>query len=380
MKQFGIFDPSTLLRACPEFIEGTGFGFRIEADKTYGPVFSKSFSDNLKSAIQNPKWGWLVAIAFTFAIGGAVADAQSQSRLVRVGVLRIDGRASPAAKEAINDLKRGLSTIGYVEGQNIQFDIRWVENKLDVLPRIAAELVQLNPDAIVTGGPQAVKALKDATKTIPIIMGRMDDVVEHGLIASLARPGGNITGLSFQTGELSGKWLELLKDFLPQISRAAVLWDKSSTKGQLHTIETTARAAGINLTVSSLGGPKDLDSGFEASRKARAEGLVILASPIFTAQTARLAQLAAGHKLPAIYYHERFAESGGLLAYGPKLSEFSWSRAATFIDKILKGAKPADLPVEQPTKFDLVINLKAAKQIGLTIPPNVLARADRVLR
>jgi putative tryptophan/tyrosine transport system substrate-binding protein len=158
------------------------------------------------------------------------------------------------------------------------------------------------------------------------------------------------------------------------------MWDKSGTAGQLQTIEATARAAGINLTVSSLGGPKDLDSGFEAARKARAEGLVILASPIFTAQTARLSQLAATHKLPAIYYHERFAESGGLLAYGPKLSEFSWSRAATFIDKILKGAKPADLPIEQPTKFEFVVNLKAAKQIGLAIPPNVLARADRVIR
>jgi putative tryptophan/tyrosine transport system substrate-binding protein len=308
------------------------------------------------------------------------AEAQPQSRLVRVGVLRIDGRASPAAKEAINDLKRGFSSLGYAEGQNIHFEIRWVENKLDVLPRLAAELVQLNPDAIVTGGPQAVKALKDATHTIPIIMGRMDDVVEHGLVSSLARPGGNITGLSFQTGELSGKWLELLKDFLPQMSRAAVLWDRSGTKGQLHTIEATARAAGINLTVSSLAGPKELDAGFEVARKARTEGLVILASPIFTAQIARLAQLAAAHKLPAIYYHERFAESGGLLAYGPKLSEFSWSRAAIFIDKIVKGTKPADLPVEQPAKFNLVINLKPAKQIGLTVPPNVLARADRVIR
>jgi putative tryptophan/tyrosine transport system substrate-binding protein len=321
-----------------------------------------------------------LAFCATLLAVSVLAQAQPQSRLVRVGILRVDGRGSPAAKEAINDLKRGLSSLGYVEGQNIHFAIRWVENKLDVLPRIAAELVQLNPDAIVTGGPQAVRALKDTTQAIPIIMGRMDDVVEHGLVASLARPGGNITGLSFQTGELSGKWLELLKESLPQISRAAVLWDKSSTAGQLQTIEATARAAGINLIVSSLAGPKDLDGAFESTRKARAEGLVILASPIFTAQTARLAQLAAANKLPAIYYHERFAESGGLLAYGPKLSEFSWSRAATFIDKILKGAKPADLPIEQPTKFELVINLKAAKQIGLTIPPNVLARADRVIR
>lgn len=321
----------------------------------------------------------LALCATIFAVS-VPAEAQQQSRLVRIGVLRVDGRASPAAKEAINDLKRGLNSLGYAEGQNIHYEMRWAENKLDILPGVAAELVRLNPDAIVTGGPQAVKALKDATNTIPIIMGRMDDVVEHGLVASLARPGGNITGLSFQTGELSGKWLELLKDFLPKMSRAAILWDKSSTKGQLHTIETTARAAGLHLTVSALVGPKDMDSGFEAIRKARAEGLVILASPIFTAQTARLAQLAAAHKLPAVYYHERFAESGGLLAYGPKLSDFSWSRAAIFIDKILKGAKPADLPVEQPTKFELVINLNTAKKIGVTIPPNLLARADRVIK
>ena len=326
------------------------------------------------------KWGGLSLIVFLLVVVGPAAQAQQQSRLVRIGVLRVDGRASPAAKEAINDLKRGLNSLGYAEGQNIHYEMRWAENKLDILPGVAAELVRLKTDAIVTGGPQAVKALKDATNAIPIIMGRMDDVVEHGLVASLARPGGNITGLSFQTGELSGKWLELLKDFLPQMSRAAVVWDKSSTKGQLHTIETTARAAGLHLSVSALDGTKDLDGGFEAIRKARAEGLVILASPIFTAQTARLAQLAAMHKLPAVYYHERFAESGGLLAYGPKLSEFSWSRAAVYVDKILKGAKPAELPVEQPTKFDLVINLKAAKQISLTIPPNVLARADRVIR
>jgi putative tryptophan/tyrosine transport system substrate-binding protein len=318
----------------------------------------------------------LVSLAFvTFP-----AEAQQQFRHVRIGVLRVDGRASPAAKEAINDLKRGLNSLGYAEGQNIHYEMRWAENKLDILSGVAAELVRLNPDAIVTGGPQAVKALKDATNTIPIIMGRMDDVVEHGLVSSLARPGGNITGLSFQTGELSGKWLELLKDFPPKMSRAAVLWDKSSTKGQLHTIEATARAAGLNLTVFDLAGLKELDAAFEAIKKSRADGLVILASPIFTAQRTRLAQLATQHRVPAIYYHEAFAESGGLLAYGPKLSDFSWSRAATFIDKLLKGAKPADLPVEQPTKFEFVINLKAAKQIGLTIPPNVLARADRVIK
>jgi putative ABC transport system substrate-binding protein len=321
----------------------------------------------------------LILCALLFALCASAA-AQHSSKLAQIGVLRVDGAKSPAAVEAIADLKEGLKSLGYVEGQNLSIEVRWADNKLDQLPMRVAELIQLKSDVIVTGGPQAVRAAKEATGTIPIVMGRMDDVVEHGLVASLARPGGNITGLSFQTGELSGKWLELLKEVLPNMSRAAVLWDKSGTAGQVRTVEAAARATGVQLTVSALGGSKDLDAAFETIKKARAEGLVILASPIFTAQRARLAQLATTHRLPAIYYHEGFTESGGLLAYGPKLSDFSWSRAATFIDKILKGAKPADLPVEQPTKFELVANLKTAKQIGLRIPPNVLARADRVIR
>ena len=308
------------------------------------------------------------------------ASAQQRSRIARIGILRVDGPESAVAKEAIADLKRGLNSVGYVEGQNIRFDIRWAENKLERLPNIAAELVQLNPDAIVSGGPQAIKSLKDATSTVPIVMGRMDDVVEHGLVTSLARPGGNITGLSFQTGELSRKWLELLKNVLPNMSRTAILWDKSSTAGQLRTAEAAAAAAGLTLTVSRLTGIKELDTAFETIKKGRSEGLVILASPIFTAQRAHLAQLAAKNRLPAIYYHEGFTESGGLLAYGPKLSEFSWSRAALFIDKILKGAKPGDLPVEQPTKFDLIINLITANRIGLSVRPDLLARADRVIK
>jgi putative ABC transport system substrate-binding protein len=327
----------------------------------------------------NKKLFLLSLCAMLLALCSSV-EAQQRSRVARIGILRVDARTSPVAKEAIDDLKRGLNSLGYIEGQSIHFEIRWADNKLDRLPDIAAELVQLNLDAIVSGGPQAIKSLKDATSTVPIVMGRMDDVVEHGLVSSLARPGGNITGLSFQTGELSGKWLELLKDVLPNMARAAVVWDKSSTAGQLRTAEAAGRAAGLHLTVSTSAGLKDLEAAFDVIKKARAEGLVILASPIFTAQRARLAQLAASRRLPAIYYHEGFAQSGGVLAYGPKLSDFSWYRAATFIDKILKGAKPADLPVEQPTKFEFVINLKTAKQIGVEIPPNVLARADRVIR
>jgi putative ABC transport system substrate-binding protein len=226
------------------------------------------------------------------------------------------------------------------------------------------ELVELKVDVIVTGGPQAVRAAKDTTSTTPIVMGRMDDVVEHGLVASLARPGGNITGLSFQTGELSGKWLDLLKEVLPKLTRVAVLWDTSSTAGQLRTIEETGRAVGLHLEILRVQGLGNFERMFEAAKRQRTEGLVILGSPIFTAQRVQLADLSVKHRLPAIYYHEGFAEAGGLLAYGPKLSEFSWHRAAIFVDKILKGVKPADLPVEQPKRFELVINLKTAKQIS----------------
>jgi putative tryptophan/tyrosine transport system substrate-binding protein len=317
-----------------------------------------------------------VALAFAFH----QAAAQQRSKTTRIAVLRVDGANSPAAAEAVGDLKQGLSNLGYSEGQNITFEIRWADNKLNHLPILASELVELKPDVIVTGGPQAIRAAKDATSTIPIVMGRMDDAVEHGFVISLARPGGNITGLSFQTGELSGKWLDLLKEVLPKMSRVTALWDTSSTTGQLRTVEHAARPIGVQLEVAKVSTSTELERVFEATKKKKAEGLVILASPIFTGQRARLAEISLKYRLPGIYYHGGFAEAGGLLAYGPKLSEFSWQRAAIFVDKILRGTTPAELPVEQPRNFDLVINLKTAKQIGLTIPPSVLARADKVIR
>jgi putative ABC transport system substrate-binding protein len=324
--------------------------------------------------------------AFVFTLSAMLfalclsAQAQQPKKVPQIGVLRVDAPTSPVAAEAIRNLKQGLSNLGYVEGQNISFNIRWADNKLDRLPILAAELVQLKVDIIVTGGPQAVRATKEATSTIPIVMGRMDDVVEHGLVVSLARPGGNITGLSFQTGELAGKWLDLLKEALPKLSRVAILWDTSSTAGQLRTVEEAAQSMDLQLNVLKVPGLTDFDRVLEEAKRQRMEGLVILASPLLTAQRARLADLTLKNHLPAIYYHEGFTEAGGLLAYGPKLSEFSWHRAAIFVDRILKGAKPADLPVQQPTKFDFVINAKTAKQIGVTIPPSVLARADRVIK
>src|SRR5918995_3228232 len=221
------------------------------------------------------------SIALTLAFSSSVHALQSL-RVARVGILRVDAPSSPVAKEAIHDLKKGLTGLGYIEGHNIDFEIRWAENKLDRLSFVSAELVKLHPDVIVTGGPQAVKSLKAATNTVPIVMGRMDDVVEHGLVSSLAHPGGNITGLSFQTGELSGKWLELLKTLFPRLTRAAVLWDTSGTAGQLRTVEEGARSMGLHLAVSKVAGLKNFDFVFDGIRKERMEGLIILASPIFT--------------------------------------------------------------------------------------------------
>jgi putative tryptophan/tyrosine transport system substrate-binding protein len=213
-------------------------------------------------------------------------------------------------------------------------------------------------------------------------MARMDDAEEHGFVASLARPGGNITGLSFQTGELSGKWLEFLKDAVPSASRVAVLWDATGTVSQLRTLERAAHAMDIPLHVLEIRSPDEFDGAFIAATGAHADGLVILASPVMTQHAPQLAALAAHHRLPAIYYSRSFAEAGGLLAYGPKASDpsWGWQRAAVYVDKILKGAKPADLPVEQPTKFELIINLKAAKALGLTIPSVVLFQADEVIQ
>jgi putative ABC transport system substrate-binding protein len=308
------------------------------------------------------------------------AQAQQRSKIVRVGLLRLDTPASPAAHQGLREFKQGLRDLGYTEGKDIALEIRWAEDKPDRLSALAAELVHLKVDIIVTHGPPGVRAAKEVTTLIPIVMGRMDDVVKRGFVASLARPGGNITGLSFQTGELSGKWLELLKEVQPKLSRVAVLRDESATASHLKTVQDVGRALGLQLETFKVLVPGELDHAFKLIKKRRAEGLLILGSPVITAHRARLAELATKYHLPAIYYHEGFAEACGLLAYGPNQSEFSWHRAAVFVDKILKGAKPADLPIEQPTKFEFIINLKAAKQIGLTIPPNVLARADRVIQ
>ena len=303
-----------------------------------------------------------------------VADAQQGERVPRIGVL-----LNSSGTENLRDLRQGLRELGYIDGQTITLEVLSAEGRLDQLPALAVELVRRRVDVIVASGPQGVGAARRATASIAIVMGRMDDVDAHGFVTNLARPGGNITGLSFQTGELAGKWVHLLKEVAPGLSRLAVIADETGTLNQLRQAQDAAQVLGLDARVLGLQGSRGLDGVVSHARASGAQGLVILASPAMTATQGRLATLAVAHKLPAIYYNRVFAEAGGLLSYGPRASDFNWRRAAVFVDKILKGAKPADLPVEQPNTFELVINLETAKALGLTIPPSVLARADEVI-
>jgi putative ABC transport system substrate-binding protein len=321
--------------------------------------------------------------SFISLLGGAtaawpIAARAQQPNMPRVGVLRPIGSAPHASVEA---LRQGLRELGYIEGQNVGFEIRYAEGNLDRLPVLAAELVSLRVAVIVTYGPHGTRAAKEATNTIPIVMGRMDDADGYGFVASLARPGGNITGLSFQSAELSSKWLQLLKEILPDGARVAVLWDEGSTAHQLKTVEDAARSVGVDLHKVTVRSPEHFAGAFAAMQQAEAKGLVLLASPLFTTQMLRLAELALTHRLATIYMYRAFAHAGGLIGYGPLESDqsFSYRRAAVYVDKILKGATPAELPVEQPTKFELVINLNTSKALSITVPPTMLGRADEVI-
>jgi putative ABC transport system substrate-binding protein len=306
------------------------------------------------------------------------AKAQQSARMPRVGILS----PGSSADASVEELRHGLRTLGYVEGQNIALEIRYAEWHSERLPALAAELVALKVDVLVTYGPPGVRAAKDATRTIPIVMARMDDAEDHGFVASLARPGGNVTGLSFQTADLSGSWLEFLMAALPSVRRVAVLWDVAGTVNQLGALEGAARTMDVQLHVLEVRSPSEFDGAFQTAKTTLVEGMVILASPLMSLHVARLAELAAQQRLPTIYYNRRFAEAGGLMAYGPKESDpsWGWSRAAVFVDKLLKGAKPADLPVERPLRFELVVNLRTAETLGLTLPATFLARVDEVIR
>jgi putative ABC transport system substrate-binding protein len=268
-----------------------------------------------------------------------------------------------------------------VEGKNIVIEWRYAEGKLDRLPALADELVRLKVDVIVSGGSTATRPAKEATNTIPIVMAQDTDPVGSGFVASLARPGGNITGLATLAPEISGKQLEFLKEIVPRLSRVAVL-GSSTRSGNAQSVKETelpAGASGVRLQYLDLRSPKDIEPAFRAASNGRADAVLVLTSSVATSQRTQIIDLAIKNRLPAVYDRTEFVEDGGLLTYSASSTDL-FRRAATYVDKILKGAKPADLPVEQPKKFELIINLKAAKQIGLTIPPNLLARADRVIK
>jgi ABC-type uncharacterized transport system substrate-binding protein len=307
------------------------------------------------------------------------ADARQSKKIPRIGFLVA---ASPSAFSARNEaFRQGLRELGYIEGKNIVIDWRYAEGRLDRLPDLAAELVGLNVDIIITAGPTDTKAAKKATKTIPIVMGFDTDPVGNGFVTSLARPGGNITGLSSLAPELSGKQLELLKEIVPKLSRLAVLGTSTNPGNaqQLREMELAAKAFGVKFQYLDVLNPKDVETAFRAASKGRAEAVLVLGSPVLISHRTQVADLAVKSRLPAIYNVAEWVEAGGLMTYSTSFTDL-YRRAATYVDKILKGAKPADLPVEQPTKFEFIINLKTAKQIGLTIPPNVLARADKVIK
>jgi putative ABC transport system substrate-binding protein len=310
---------------------------------------------------------------------GAMAQAQQPAKIPRIGYL---GAATLSAiPERVEAFRQGLRELGYVEGKNIVIEYRYAEGKLDRLPALAAELVRLKVDVIVTAGPTITRVAKEATVTISIVMANDGDPVGNGFVASLARPGGNITGLSTFAPELSGKRLEILKEIVPKLSRLAVLGNSPDPgNGQnLKEVELAAKAFGVKLQYLDVLSSKDIEAAFRAASKERADAILVLQSAVLVSHRTQLADLAVKSRLPAIYYRSQFVEAGGLMAYSVSSTDLD-RRAATYVDKILKGSKPADLPVEQPTKFELIINLNAAKQIGLTIPPSVLARADRVIR
>jgi putative ABC transport system substrate-binding protein len=308
------------------------------------------------------------------------AEAQQRGKVPRVGYLA-GSRSDSQAQRRLDAFRQGLRELGYVEGQNITIEERWADEKVERLPNLAAELVQRTPDVIVSSGNAAVAALKQATQTIPIVVGVFGDPVGSGFIASLARPGGNITGLSNNAEEMNPKWLELLKEVVPRLSRVAVLWGPSTPSHHIirQGIESTGQTLGVTAQFLEVGGRDDVTRAFAALTRARAGALIALPQAETNAHRRLIMDLAAKNRLPGMYPFRNFVEEGGLMSYGPNTLDM-FRRAATYVDKILKGAKPADLPVEQPTKFELVINLKTAKALGLTIPPSLLQRADEVIQ
>ena len=323
--------------------------------------------------------GFIEVIAGGLLAAPLTADAQQAAKVPRIGFLG----NSTAALEAnlVGPFREGLRELGYVEGRNILIEYRWAEGKNERLPALIAELIALKVDVIVTAGTPAALAVKKATTSIPLVMAAAGDPIGVGLVASLARPGGNVTGLSAIAPELEGKRLELLREVVSKLSHIAVLWnpDNPFQPGSLKETRAAAQVLGIKVQLLGVRTAEDFPAAFAAILKERPDALLVLADRIFLHNRARIVDFEAKRRLPGMYPYRELVEAGGLMSFGPSYADMH-RRAATYVDKILKGAKPADLPVEQPTKFDLVINLKTAKALGLTIPPSLLGRADEVIQ
>ena len=325
---------------------------------------------------------FISTVSLSLLAAPLAAHSQQAARVPRIGYLAPSLATNPSLHEAF---RQGFRELGYAEGRNVVIEYRDAEGKDERLPALAAELAALKVDVIVTNaGTLAALAAQRATKTLPIVFVAVGDPVSSGLVTSLARPGGNVTGLSLLFPELVGKCLELLKQAVPGVSRIAVLEQPGAVPARarediVKAADVAARALGVRLQVVGARGPADIDRAFSEMTRARMNGLAVQSTPMFSAERRRLVELAVKHRLPAVYSFRLFVDAGGLMSYGPSVPDMA-RRAATYVDKILKGAKPADLPVEQPTKFELVINLKTAKALGLTIPPSLLGRADEVIQ
>jgi ABC-type uncharacterized transport system substrate-binding protein len=318
----------------------------------------------------------LTLSALLFALY-ASAEAQQPNKVPRIGILFIGGRNQPH----LEAFKQGLRERGYREGENLSLEYRYAEGKVDRLPSLAKELLQLKVDVIVVTAELSARAARQATTTTPIVLTTGADLVTSGLAESLAKPGGNVTGLSVLEESLSGKRLDILRETLPKIRRVGYLWNPGAIVANPSFDQAKAIAQSVALQLQSYEArtPAEIEVAFADMSKTRPDALLVLLSPLMALNSKRIVELALGQRLPGVYPTNQFVEEGGLIAYGPQIGEM-YRRAATYVDKILKGAKPADLPVEQPTKFELVINLKTAKQIGLTIPQSVLYRADKVIK
>jgi putative tryptophan/tyrosine transport system substrate-binding protein len=325
--------------------------------------------------------GLLVILALGFLVAPLAAEAQPPTKVHRIGWLH-PGLSRPEPHPSLETFRQGLREFGYVEGQNLVIESRFAEGRDERLADLAAELVRLQVDMLVAAGTAAIQAAQRATRTIPIVMAATSDPVGRGFVASMARPGGNTTGLSLLNTELPGKRLELLKETVPQSTRIAVLANPASPgfPPLLHNLTVTAETLKLSLHVVEVHRAEALDDAFAAMTRAGADALIVFAEPqVITPQRGRIAALAATSRLPAMYDNKTYVEAGGLMSYGAHLPDM-YRRAVTYVDKILKGAKPADLPVEQPTKFELVINLKTARALGMTMPPSLLLLADEVIQ